>query len=282
MEFIMKGNDAVLKRARNVFHSQWEEMRRLRRVVLKRCGLEDIHDLRVASRRFRAALNLLAPLCDSRNVPKLSKEIRALTRTLGNLRNLDEALVFFGSHDGQIGLPDLMSRLADTREREQRKTIKALKDLKPRKLDPLVRGVVAGITVDCLRKRNVPALPSYLSATSVSLFETIQTLLPAALGFENCGERHALRIAIKKWRYFLEIVSRITEQDYGTALDRLKKYQSLLGSMNDMTVFAAMCRKTGASADELSAAEQVVTNETRRLFHEFAVLVGAEPLGPVN
>lgn len=275
----MKNSEAILERARNVFFSQWEEMLRLRLLVLKRCEQEDIHDLRVASRRFRATLKLLGPLCGNGSVPTLAKQIRSLTRTLGDLRNLDEALAFFGAHTEQMDLlSGLMSRLADQRELEQHEIIKALEGFKAKKLDSLVRAVVAGLTMDCLRSLNMAPLPSYLSNTSISLFETIQALLPAALCFENTEERHALRIAIKKWRYFLETVSVILEQDYATPLEQLKKYQTLLGSMNDMTVFGLLCREQEEAGDEPGKVAQLLEDESKRHFEEFVVLAAAEPL----
>lgn len=275
----MKNSEAILERARNVFFSQWEEMLRLRLLVLKRCEQEDIHDLRVASRRFRATLKLLGPLCGNGSVPTLAKQIRSLTRTLGDLRNLDEALAFFGAHTEQMDLlSGLMSRLADQRELEQHEIIKALEGFKAKKLDSLVRAVVAGLTMDCLRSLNMAPLPSYLSNTSISLFETIQALLPAALCFENTEERHALRIAIKKWRYFLETVSVILEQDYATPLEQLKKYQTLLGSMNDMTVFGLLCREQEEAGNEPGKVAQLLGNESKRHFEEFVVLAAAEPL----
>lgn len=275
----MKNSEAILERARNVFFSQWEEMLRLRLLVLKRCEQEDIHDLRVASRRFRATLKLLGPLCGNGSVPTLAKQIRSLTRTLGDLRNLDEALAFFGAHAEQTDLlSGLMGRLADQRELEQHEIIKALEGFKAKKLDSLVRAVVAGLTMDCLRSRSMAPLPSYLSNTSISLFETIQALLPAALCFENTEERHALRIAIKKWRYFLETVSVILEQDYAKALEQLKKYQTLLGSMNDMTVFGLLCREQEGAGDESGNVAQLLENESKRHFEEFVVLAAAEPL----
>jgi len=49
----------ILERSRGVFFAQWEELLRLRRAVLKTSDLDDIHDLRVASRRFRAAVELI-------------------------------------------------------------------------------------------------------------------------------------------------------------------------------------------------------------------------------
>ncbi|RII29302.1 MAG: hypothetical protein CXR30_12410 [Geobacter sp.] len=275
----MKNSEAILERARNVFFSQWEEMLRLRLLVLKRCEQEDIHDLRVASRRFRATLKLLGPLCGNGSVPTLVKQIRSLTRTLGDLRNLDEALAFFGAHTEQMDLlSGLMGRLADQRELEQHEIIKALEGFKAKKLDSLVRAVVAGLTMDCLRSLNMAPLPSYLSNTSISLFETIQALLPAALCFENSEERHALRIAIKKWRYFLETVSVILEQDYATPLEQLKKYQTLLGSMNDMTVFGLLCREQEEAGDEPGKVAQLLEDESKRHFEEFVVLAAAEPL----
>lgn len=253
-------------------------MLRLRGVVLKSCGHEDIHDLRVASRRFRAALNLLGPLCGDRNVPRVTKAIRRLTRVLGNLRNLDEALLFFGSHTDQTELSGLLNQLADMREREQHKVIKALKGFRPGRINPLVSDMAAGLKKKNMQKMGISSLPSYFAMTSTALTGNIQTLLPSALRPENIEERHALRIAFKKLRYFLEIVSRIMECDCDAILEQLKRYQTLLGSMNDMQVFALICREAGGSSNDLAAAEQLTATESERLFMEFAALVEAEPL----
>lgn len=275
----MINTDTMLERARNVLFSQWEEMIRLRLVVLRSCQHEDIHDLRVASRRFRAALNLLRPLCGGNNAAKLTKEVRALTATLGTLRNIDEALLFFRARDERDEMSGLMIRLGDMREREERAVIKALKGFKPRRLDPLVRGMVAGITMDNAQRRNMPPFPSYLSNTSIRLFGTIHSHLPSARSADAVEERHELRIAIKKWRYFLETVSMILDRDYAAVLERLKRYQTILGSMNDMMVFAGMCREAGLAGNDLDAAERLLNLENDRLFSELILLVEAEPLG---
>jgi len=275
----MKTTAAMFERSRNILFFQWEELLRLRLVVLKSCEHEDIHDLRVASRRFRAVLNLLSPLCRPKDVKLLSRQVRRLTRSLGNLRNLDEALHFFGSHSLEAGLPDFISRLSARRGNEQQRVIEALKDFKPRKLDLLVREMVAGISVAAAAKAGIPPLPAYFSDCSIALFETIQSFLPEALSFENSIQRHAMRIGIKKWRYFLESVSRIAERDHGEVLERLKRYQSLLGSMNDMTVFLEMCRDSGVPAGERDAIEAIIATETRRLYDEFIAFVESEPLG---
>lgn len=266
------------KRSRNALLHQWEELLRLRRIALKSCGQEDIHDLRVASRRFRAALSLLGPICSGGNPQKLTKAVRRLTRELGFLRNLDEALQFFGTHADHAALSGLLSRLAEKRECEQRRCIKALKCFKPEKIDSLVCKLATGVKKTAIQKTGMPTLPAYLTATAANWFGGVRALLPSALSPEGGEDRHALRIAFKKLRYFLEIVSRIMERDYDVILDQLKRYQTLLGSMNDMQEFGLLCRKTAGSPDELAVAERILTLENDRLFNEFVMLVEAEPL----
>lgn len=275
----MKTTPAMLERSRNVLFSQWEELLRLRLLVLKSWEHEDIHDLRVASRRFRAGLNLLSPFCRPKDARKISRQVRRLTRALGNLRNLDEALHFFGSHAQPDELASFTSRLAAGRASEQERVAEALKEFRPRRLDSLVRGLVSGITVDGATQSGLPPFPVYLSNSSIAHFETIQSFLPAALCPENSAERHAMRIGIKKWRYFLEIVARIVEHDQPAVLEHLKRYQSILGSMNDMTVFLGMCRDAEVPDAERDSVERIINAEIDRFFNEFSNLVASEPLG---
>ncbi len=51
-----------MKQFRGVFFAQWEELLRLRRVAIKTSDQDGIHDLRVASRRLRAVLELFIHL----------------------------------------------------------------------------------------------------------------------------------------------------------------------------------------------------------------------------
>jgi CHAD domain-containing protein len=51
--------------------------------------LEALHDMRVATRRIRAVLRLLGPYMDGKSTDKLSLGVRAITRALGGVRDLD-------------------------------------------------------------------------------------------------------------------------------------------------------------------------------------------------
>src|SRR5512137_642289 len=65
--------------------------------VLKTSDAEDIHDLRVSSRRLREGLALFTPCYPSGNIARLVKRIKRVTRLLGDIRNTDEAILFFSA-----------------------------------------------------------------------------------------------------------------------------------------------------------------------------------------
>jgi CHAD domain-containing protein len=69
-----------------------EDLKRLVPAALKRWDEEAIHDSRVATRRLRAALDLIEPMIAEKSVTELRKTLRRLRRRLGPLRDLDVML----------------------------------------------------------------------------------------------------------------------------------------------------------------------------------------------
>ena len=270
--------DAMFDRARRLCLSYWKELRRLRKVVLEQWGRDDIHDLRVASRRFRALLNLLRPLCDVKGSRRLAGKVRSLTALLGTLRNLDEAAVFLEANTTQFDMSAVIGRLHSMRADEQCAVSKVLKSFKPREFNRIVRKITAGMTVKNLAARKKSSLPAYLADVSIDRFGAIQTFMSAALCCEKDEQLHELRIAIKKWRYFVEIASQILDRNANETVAQLKKYQSLLGKLNDLKVFKELCAETGNSSEEQAAAEHLTALEHDRLLKEFTALAVAEPL----
>ena len=219
-----------------VLFSQWNELCELQERVLRQGDTESIHDLRVASRRMRATIGLFAPFIAGKAVKKISKELRLVTRELGRLRNIDEAVIYFGVLAAP--LPALRGMLPAARK-EEMKTAKDVLKLFPRqRMDGMLRESVAGLAGTHYDDQT---LPVYLSEKSIQRYKAVYDLLVPATIPENAGTRHALRIAIKKWRYLLETLGQICQHDYSATLETLKEYQSLLGSLNDIVEFAALC-----------------------------------------
>ena len=271
---------SLLERSRDVLLAQWKELLRLRRSVLKTSDLDDIHDLRVASRRFRAAVGLFSPLTRTGPVPELKKGVRKLTRALGGLRNIDEALLFFQSRTPQEITADnrLCSILPKRRARELARTHKALKAFDHKHLGRQVRKIAAKLCAGRIRGSDTFSLQACFSEASVGLFQPIHDLVTSATVPEHRESRHALRIAIKKWRYFLEIASPVLDSDHDAVLGLLKEYQTILGRMNDVAEFGVLSRSLKLSPTEHEHIERILLAEDRLLLKQFTALVKRKPL----
>lgn len=270
----------IMQRSRCVFIAQWEELLRLRRVVIKTANQDDIHDLRVASRRFRAVLELFYPLLPKGSKTELRKTGRKLTGTLGGLRNIDEALLFFKSRDsGAIPSGSKLCRaLSALRIRELKRIKKLLKTFDHRNLDRGVRKIAAIFSPDTITVRDGITIQDYFSEAYSRHHLPIQPLLACSTAPEHRATRHALRIAIKKWRYFLEIIAPILERDYAPLLELLKQYQSLLGRMNDMAEFKILLSNLKLPPTERQNAEATLLTEEMNLLESFTKLIDQKPL----
>ncbi|MDD2541891.1 MAG: CHAD domain-containing protein [Desulfuromonadaceae bacterium] len=270
----------TIERSQDTVLTQWQELLRLRRKVLNTSDLEAIHDLRVTSRRLRAAVGLFELWILQKNAAVLKKNCRKLTRVLGGLRNIDEALLFFRLHTPAEsgGGYQICRILSEQRPRELKRIKKALTKLDHRRLNRMMQKAVTGLKEKLPTDSGSPSLPDYFSDMSLRLFQPIQNLLPVATSPNMRESRHALRIAIKKWRYFLEIVAPVLECDCSSTLDQLKEYQTTLGRMNDIVEFRALCGSLPLSRHERTFIETTLHTEDKLLLQKLTTLIRQKPL----
>ena len=271
---------AIAKRSRDVVLEQWHELLRLRREVLKTSDIEAIHDLRVSSRRVRAALRLFEAWLPPKITARLKKDLRGLTRTLGGLRNIDEALLFFrlripAEAVAGFQLPYVLTLM---RSGELLRIEKTLKDVDHHRLNRSVRKAADSLEESQIAHNTTLPLATCFSDTGTALFQTIELLLPTALAPGQRESRHALRIAIKKWRYFLEITAPVLKRDYSATLGLLKEYQTILGRMNDVAEFGILCSGLALSRRERTFIETTLHAEDELLLKELGRLIEQKPL----
>ena len=271
-------SSTILERSRGVFFAQWEDLLRLRRAVLKAADPDDIHDLRVASRRFRAVLELFGPMAPKTSKTGLKKNTRQITQVLGGLRNIDETLLFFESRITSEAFSSLRHALSGLHSKEMKRIIKILEAFDFSHYDKTVRKMIAGLNDDCLKELNKFSLLSYLSDVSIRQYLPIHNLLAVSVLPENQSSRHALRIAIKKWRYFLEIVEQVLDRYYTPVLETLKEYQSVLGRMNDSMEFRALLGKLELPVEEQRTLDSILLAEDVLLLENYKALMEHKPL----
>lgn len=273
---------AMAERSRGVVLEQWGELLRLRHEVLKTFTTEASHDLRVSSRRFRAALELFAPWLPQKHAGRLKKDIREVTRLLGALRNIDEALLFFSKRTPAEAVSgfQLSYLLTLMRSGERVRIEKTLKDFDHRHLNRTVQKAANTLEENLLANNINQPLATCISATDATLSQTIAMLLPTAVSPKQHKSRHALRIAIKKWRYFLEITAPVLKRDYSSTLELFKEYQTILGRMNDVTEFGILCSGLTLSRRERMFVETTLHAEEQQLLERLARLIEQKPLIP--
>ena len=112
-----------------------------------------IHDLRVSSRRLRECLFIFADCFRKRPFSRISKELKSLTVMLGQIRNTDEAILFFSplveqcaSGSGALVMK-VVAALQEKRVIEQRKLKRDLNKADPGSLPGKVDAICSNPSV---------------------------------------------------------------------------------------------------------------------------------------
>jgi CHAD domain-containing protein len=104
--------------------TRWREMMSYRDGTLAGDDIEELHSMRVSSRRLRAAMDAFADVFPSRSFRRYLREIKRITDTLGDARDLDVAIEHLASlipdleHDDRPGIEGLIDRYEEQRRTE--------------------------------------------------------------------------------------------------------------------------------------------------------------------
>lgn len=222
-----------------IIPSQLEILSRYHRAVLDTDEIEAVHKMRVTTRRLQASLDLLERQV---NVRKLKRRLRRWRRALSRVRNYDVFL-------------ELIEREAAGRRqahRAQFELVRAL--LHERRLHNAtrVRQFLEGIDVsqiavalglDPPSTKGEPVAALVLDGKVMSGWAAdrldqrlaeLQARVAQAHPTTDPAELHQLRIAAKRMRYLLEIISAMGYGDASRALAWLRTLQDRIGDWHDL------------------------------------------------
>ncbi len=257
-----------------------------REKALATAGPEDIHDLRVASRRLREGLALFAPCYNPDDIACLGKRFRRVTRALGAIRNTDEAILFFTSLAEELGascrteLERILDAFREERDRELERLRGALRVFAPPSLHGAYRRVVSaprlfsspGDSPDPFAPLAVFARDAIDAGLSA-----VMALVPQARREGEIAAQHLLRIAVKHFRYRAEILSGLFGASFPELRDRLRGYQDVLGQMHDLDVFAGIVRDARLSERTGETVLSVIAARRNALFTQFTGMLETMP-----
>lgn len=205
--------------------------------------VEGIHQVRVASRRLREAVPVMAAGLTGIGRRKLERRLRRLTRALGPVRELDVALTDLAELSARwpethAACATLEARLRAKRERAFREARSRLSGQRVRRLREHVGALIDRLT-DAGDVAWTDALAVHLSRQAEALVAAVDS----AGALYATEALHAVRIASKRLRYALELADETDVAAVGRLIGRLKGMQDVLGRLHDLDVLASYGRE---------------------------------------
>lgn len=272
--------------ARALLWERGDDFFRRRDKVLKTFGPEDIHDLRVSSRRLREGLALFAPCYPPGKIARLVKGSKGVTRLLGEIRNSDEAVLFFSALRDELDDPcrgdldRLITSFQEERNKELRRLKTGLREMAGDELHDLYRRVIGSPTLFAPSAGSSDPFAPLAGFADESLgarLIDVLKLVPEARQEGNSEAQHLLRIAVKHFRYRMEILSFLLGARYEELHAAVKRYQELLGKMHDLDVFAGISREARFSEPSAALIPAAIAAHRGRLFAEFSGMLECIP-----
>jgi CHAD domain-containing protein len=216
----------------------------------RRGDVRSIHQARVATRRLREALPLVAVGNKGR---KLERVVQRITRALGPVRELDVALMSLDELEAEGDIPRgaiLRLRHVIGQERQllhaemQRRLDGAnVERLRKRAVAAARRGPPAAARGRVRDPRRLAVAERRVARRAVALRFAIDN----AAGIYLTDRLHDVRIAIKKLRYATELSRELSGSRAVAAIRTLKTAQDLLGRMHDLEILIARTRAVQGS-----------------------------------
>jgi CHAD domain-containing protein len=262
----VQADDPLAEAGRKVWRYQLAHMLLHEPGTLLGEDMEELHDMRVPTRRMRAAFTVFAHAFLPKPLKKYRKGLRQTGRTLGKVRDLD-VLIDKARHyqktlpeEQRPDLEPLLKAWEDARETAhtalvaylQSNRYQAFKEQFCEFVSTPGAGALpspAKIPVPYLVRETAPAL-IYARLADVRAFDAI-------LHQATLEQFHALRIEFKKLRYTLEYFREVLGEDVKAIINEIKGLQDHLGDLNDAHVAAGILRDFLAQWDALQAQKPI-------------------------
>jgi CHAD domain-containing protein len=225
---------------------------------------EELHDMRVATRRLRAALDFFAEVLPVR-AGVFRTELGWMAAALGAVRDLDvqlealgamsEAVVAWGDvfgSDDHDPLSDLCSLLERARGAARADMLVALDSVR---WDRLVNGMSTMVRQGPLRRSAAARLPATVAVPDL-VGARHAAVMKAARRAKRSGvaaDFHRVRIRCKRLRYSLEFTGELYDGRTSRYIRRLTGLQNQLGLMQDAEVAAARLAELAIGDAQLPA-----------------------------
>ena len=227
----------------------------LARMVAREAGTregsdnEELHGMRVATRRQRAAWRVFGAAFDQKRTARHQRRLKEVARDLGAVRDLDvliEAAQGYQKKLPSAERPAFEPLLAKWRGQREAARVVLIKELDSDRYQRWVDEYIAFVQAEGIGTRSVgPVEPHRVRDTMPSriwaAYEGVRAYEPV-MRWADVTTLHDLRIAAKWLRYTLEFVREALGPESAPVIERVVALQDHLGWLHDADVAAGLAR----------------------------------------
>ncbi len=251
------GQDSAADAARKAMRFHFRRMLKYEAGAIDGRDSEDLHDMRVAVRRLRAAVQLFRPYLPKKQVARLRKDLRRLGRALGPARDYDVMLANLDAYraaapaTAEDALAPLVRRWRKQRKRARKAMIEYLESKRYRRLKrrmgeyleaPRPPEVAADTADGRAAVPQDPLISAVVPALIANRYDRLLAYGPS-LHSASIETLHALRIDCKRLRYALEFLREVLPAQAAEAIEDVTQAQDHLGEINDAYVAGGVLRQ---------------------------------------
>jgi CHAD domain-containing protein len=219
---------------------------------------EAVHDVRVALRRTRTALEAGRPVLGRFHADEVRRALREVMQATGALRDEEVLLELIGSLG--VEREDVTAWLETRRTRERRLRGAVVRTVREGALDRgrELLGALLAFRVDPKRERR---LSKFARRAVERARREVERRRDARL--DDANALHDLRIAYKRLRYTVETFADALPRDLAALAHPAARLQGKLGDLHDVDVAVACVRRARTLTDEGRAALLVALERER-------------------
>ena len=243
-------DDSLAEAGRKVLRMHLARMLSFETGTRQGTDIEDLHKMRVATRRMRAAWRVFDGAYRAKVQRRYVRELRTIARALGEVRDIDVLLEDLDAY--MVRLPEAGREAVEPLRSAWRRD---LDDARKRLMARLDSGQYREFVEDYLDFTESPGAgasltplgePSLVRDTAgsriLSAYEHVRAY-QTVIGWADVPTLHALRIEGKRLRYTLEYFAEVMPVTSRTLIATVTEMQDHLGLMNDAHVAALTTRE---------------------------------------
>jgi CHAD domain-containing protein len=239
--------------------------------------VEEVHAMRVAARRMRAAWRVFGDGFERETVRRYREDLREVGGRLGAVRDLDVLIgivAAYGAHASGRQREGLVPLVAAWDEGREARRVELVELLGSEHFGRFVEAYIELVTSEGLAatptKPHTPRLVrDRMPSTAWAAYEAVWAF-DDGLADADLATLHQLRIAGKWLRYTLEFVREPLQPEATELIRPAVALQDHIGTLHDLHVAAAMARDVVAARSDLSSREVKATDRFVRHLDESA------------